>query len=187
MTSTPAIFTVGHSTHALEEFLALLDRRRIEALADIRRFPGSRKWPHFNREALAAALAERGLEYYWLESLGGRRKAADDSIESPNAGLRNASFRSYADYMATDEFRGGLVELLDIARRRRTAMMCAESLFWRCHRRLVSDYLLVLGVPVEHIFPSGEAQPHTLTREAKFAEGRLTYPPAPGLFDTQGP
>jgi uncharacterized protein (DUF488 family) len=179
---TPTVFSIGHSTHSLEDFLALLGRHEVEALVDIRRFPGSRKWPHFNRENLAAALAEQEIEYHWLESLGGRRKTGK-SEESPNRGLRNDSFRSYADYMLTDEFRQGVDALLEIARRRRAAMMCSESLFWRCHRRLVSDYLVTQHIPVEHIFPGGEVKPHTLTREAKVAEGRLVYPPPPGLFD----
>jgi uncharacterized protein (DUF488 family) len=184
MSSPAAIYTIGHSTHSLDDFLSLLARQEIGALVDIRRFPGSRKWPHYNRENLAAALAEQGIAYHWLESLGGRRKSSKD-LASPNLGLRNDSFRNYADYMLTEEFREGVDELLKIARRRKTAMMCAESLFWRCHRRLVSDYLLAHGHGVEHIFPDGEVRPHALTRAANVESGRVTYPAPRGLFDDE--
>jgi uncharacterized protein (DUF488 family) len=186
MSFQPTVYTIGHSTHSLGDFLSLLARHEIAALADIRRFPGSRKWPHYNRENLAAALEEQGIQYHWLESLGGRRKSSKDGV-SPNLGLRNDSFRSYADYMLTDAFCEGVGELLEIARNRRTAMMCSESLFWRCHRRLVSDYLLTHGTPVEHIFPGGDVKPHALTREAKIEAGRLTYPAPPSLFGEEPP
>jgi uncharacterized protein (DUF488 family) len=168
------LFTIGHSTHPLEEFLDLLARHGIEALADIRRFPGSRKYPHFNRESLAAALSSAGVEYHWLESLGGRRKATGGP--SKNLGLRNESFRNYADYIATEEFQQGIGRLLDIAQRKQTAFMCSEGLFWRCHRRLVSDYLLSRGHFVRHIMPDGKLQPHTLTQDATIENGKLTYP-----------
>jgi uncharacterized protein (DUF488 family) len=160
------IFTVGH--------------------ADIRRFPGSKRHPQFNRINLAAALALAGIEYHWLESLGGRRsKVADDSI---NLGLRNESFRNYADYMQTKDFQSAVHELLTIATRKPTTIMCSESVFWRCHRRLVADYLLAHGVAVEHIMPTGKAQPHALTAGAKVHDGEVTYPlsdadPSPLLFD----
>ena len=126
------VLTVGHSNHPLERFLALLARHGAEALADIRRFPGSRKHPHFHRDNLAAALQKSGVEYHWLEALGGRRPKRRD--ESPNRGLENQGFRNYADYMLTDEFREGMEKLLEVARRKRTAIMCAEGLFWQCHR-----------------------------------------------------
>jgi len=180
--STPQLFTIGHSTHSLEQFLALLTGHRIEALVDIRRFPRSRKFPQFNREDLARALAENAIEYHWLESLGGRRRKPDDS-PSPNAGLRNEGFRNYADYMLTEEFEQGIDRLLEIAASRRTAIMCAESVFWRCHRRLVSDFVLAQGGSVQHIFPNGEAKPHALTQGAQVTDGKVTYPGPKTLFD----
>jgi uncharacterized protein (DUF488 family) len=180
MTSETKLFTVGHSTHPLERFLALLARHGVEALADVRRFPGSRKHPHFNRDNLAAALPKSGVEYHWLEALGGRRPKQRD--ESPNRGLENEGFRNYADYMLTDEFRAGVEQLLEIARRKRTALMCAEGLFWRCHRRLVSDFLTAKGIEVQHILPSGELRPHTLTDGALIDGGRVAYPGERSLF-----
>ena len=171
-----ALFTIGHSTHRLDRFLALLTQHGVEALADIRRFPGSKKFPQFNQASLAAALPESGIEYQWIEALGGRRsKKATDA--SKNLGLRNESFRNYADYMFTEDFREGVKQLLAIAEERRTAFMCSESVFWRCHRRLVSDFLLVNGTAVEHIMPSGELRPHRLTQGARYEAGELTYPP----------
>jgi uncharacterized protein (DUF488 family) len=174
----PQLFTIGHSTHSLDRFLALLASHRIEALADIRRFPGSRKFPHFNQDNLGAALQEAGIEYRWIEALGGRRKDADGS--SKNLGLRNESFRNYADYMLIEAFRDGVKKLLAVAQERPTAFMCSESVFWRCHRRLVSDFLLAHGITVRHIMPSGELQPHTLTAGARIEAGELTYPPLGG-------
>lgn len=169
------LFTIGHSTHPLDEFLKLLARHGIEALADIRRFPGSRKYPHFNQELLASALPEAGVEYRWFEALGGRRKQPGGSTR--NHGLRNESFRNYADYMATTEFHEAVGELLELARRNRTAFMCSEGLFWRCHRRLASDYLLVRGIAVQHIMPDGQLRPHSLTEGARIDDGGLSYPP----------
>jgi uncharacterized protein (DUF488 family) len=175
-----SVLTVGHSNHPLDRFLALLARHGVEALVDIRRFPGSRKHPHFNRDNLAAALQEAGIEYHWLEALGGRRPKRRD--ESPNPGLENEGFRNYADYMLTDEFREGVESLLEIVRQKRTAVMCAEGLFWQCHRRLVSDFLLANGATVEHIMPAGDLRPHTLTNGAVADGGRVTYPGERSLF-----
>jgi uncharacterized protein (DUF488 family) len=169
------LFTIGHSTHPLDRFLALLSQHHIALVADIRRFPGSRKFPHFNRDTLAFSLVEVGVGYRWIEALGGRRKK-QDSASSSNLGLRNESFRNYADYMATDEFREGVHQLLEEAEHKRTAFMCSESVFWRCHRRLVSDYLLAHNISVQHIMPSGELRPHTLTSGAKVEGGDVTYP-----------
>ena len=168
-------FTIGHSTHPLDGFLELLARHRIEVLADIRRFPGSRKYPHFNRDCLASALPQSGVEYRWFEALGGRRKPSGDSPK--NLGLRNEGFRNYADYMATHEFHEAVGQLLGLARQKRTALMCSEGLFWRCHRRLVSDYLLAQGHVVDHIMPTGDLRPHTLTEGARTEGGELSYPP----------
>ena len=174
------LFTIGHSNHSLERFLALLVQHEVEALVDIRRFPGSRKHPHFNRDNLTVALPKLGVEYHWLEALGGRRHMQRD--ESPNLGLENNGFRNYADYMLTDEFREGVEQLLEVARQHRTAIMCAEGLFWQCHRRLVSDFLVANGVTVQHIMPSGELRPHTLTDGAVIEGGQVTYPGEKSLF-----
>ena len=176
----PVVLTIGHSNHPLEQFLDLLARHGVEALVDIRRFPGSRKHPHFNRDNLAAALPKSGVEYHWLEALGGRRPKRRD--ESPNRGLENQGFRNYADYMLTDEFREGMEKLLEVARRKRTAIMCAEGLFWQCHRRLVSDFLVANEVMVQHIMPGGELRPHKLTSGAVIEAGRVTYPGEKSLF-----
>jgi uncharacterized protein (DUF488 family) len=176
----PAVLTIGHSTHSPDRFLALLAQHGVEALADIRRFPGSRKHPQFNRDELASAMHKAGVEYHWLEALGGRRGKRRD--ESPNLGLENQGFRNYADYMLTDEFRQGVEKLLEVARRRHTALMCAEGLFWRCHRLLVSDFLTANGVTVQHIMPTGELRPHTPTPGAVMDGGRVTYPGERSLF-----
>ncbi|SRR5579871_6218611 len=176
MTSKLSLFTIGHSTHSLEEFLALLARHDIEALLDIRRFPGSRKFPQFNRDNLAPVLQKAGIEYHWLEALGGRRGRRPEGPSAVNLGLRNAGFRNYADYMLTPEFQAGLDRLLGVARRRRTALMCAEGLYWRCHRRLVSDCLTAQGITVQHILPDGKLRPHQLTNGAKAEKGTVTYP-----------
>jgi uncharacterized protein (DUF488 family) len=175
------LFTIGHSNHPLDRFLTLLTQHEIEALVDIRRFPGSRKHPHFNQENLAATLHEAGIEYRWIEALGGRRHKQKD--ESPNLGLRNESFRNYADYMLTEEFRLGAEELLKLAKKKRTAFMCAEGLFWQCHRRLISDFLLAKEITDQHIMPNGELRPHTLTEGAKIGDGKVTYPGQKTLFD----
>ena len=176
------LFTIGHSNHSLELFLDLLQQHAIEVLADIRRFPASRSFPHFNRETLSAAVEARGMDYTWLEALGGRRPKAKE-FESPNLGLRNSSFRNYADYMLTDAFREAMETLADIAESRRTAIMCSESVFWRCHRRLVSDFVVANGGEVQHIFPNGNAKPHTLTAEASVNAHGVTYPGPKTLFD----
>lgn len=169
------LFTIGHSTHPMDEFLALLAMHGIENLADIRRFPGSRRFPQFNKDNLALALPKAGIEYLWLEALGGRR-SKESGGQSQNLGLRNESFRNYADYMLTDRIRQGVDQLREIASGKPMAFMCSESVFWRCHRRLVSDYLLVHGSTVQHIMPNGELRPHSLTESARFEAGKLIYP-----------
>lgn len=172
----PQLFSIGHSTHPLDRFLALLAEHGIEVLADIRRFPGSRKFPQFNQDNLASILPKAGIEYVWLQALGGRRSKSKNGTPK-NLGLRNESFRNYADYMFTDEFREGVKQLLLIASTKPTVLMCSESVFWRCHRRLVSDFLLVQGIVVQHIMPTGELRRHTLTEGARVESGELTYPP----------
>jgi uncharacterized protein (DUF488 family) len=174
------LFSIGHSNHLLDEFLALLAWHRIVALADIRRFPGSRKHPHFNQEELASALRASSVEYQWFEALGGRRRKQQG--ESSNTGLRNEGFRNYADYMLTGKFKKGVDQLLAVAKKKRTAMMCAEGLFWQCHRRLVSDFLLAHGLTVQHIMPNGELHSHSLTEGGKVADGNVSYPGEGSLF-----
>jgi uncharacterized protein (DUF488 family) len=171
------LFSIGHSNQSLDRFLGLLAQHQIEALVDIRRFPGSSKYPHWNQDSLVSALGDAGVQYYWIEALGGRRRSKPGAPDSsPNLGLRNESFRNYADYMLTEEFRQAVERLLGVVALQRTAMMCAEAVYWRCHRRLVSDFLLANHVTVHHIFPSGEVQPHRLTDGAKVGQAKVTYP-----------
>lgn len=176
------LFTIGHSNHSTEQLVDLLKAHQIKVLVDIRRFPDSRKLPHFNRESIAAALKENGIDYEWIEELGERRPKRK-GFDSPNTGLRNDSFRNYADYMLTDEFLLGMNKLEGIAGAKRTAILCAESVFWRCHRRLVSDFVVANGGTVQHIFPNGEVKPHELTEGARVDEGAVTYPGQKTLFD----
>jgi len=166
------IWTIGHSTRTIEEFTAVLEAHGIEAILDVRRFPGSRRLPQFQAAALESALAARGIAYRWLPALGGRRRPDADS---PNVGWRNASFRAYADHVASEEFAGGLFELLTIAGGLRSAVMCAEVLWWRCHRRLISDVLVSLGETVLHIRGEEAPEPHRLTPPARLVNGALTY------------
>ena len=168
------VWTIGHSTRPIEEFLGLLAAYRIEAIADVRSFPGSRKYPQYGKEALAATLAARGLDYHWLQALGGRRRVSPDS---PNTAWRNASFRGYADYMASDGFAQGLDQLLALASRSRTALMCAEAVWWRCHRSMIADALCVRGVKVVHILDGKHATLHPMTSPARIVDGHLTYSP----------
>jgi uncharacterized protein (DUF488 family) len=174
------LWTVGHSTRTLEELVAVLRAHDIEAIVDVRRFPASRRVPWFNAEPLAAALDAGGIAYCSLRSLGGRRTAAPDSV---NTGWRLASFRGYADHMSSEEFAEGLFELLMIAGGLRTAVMCAELLWWRCHRRLIADQLTALGEEVWHIESAKPAALHCLTEPARFVNGRLSYEgDQPALF-----
>jgi uncharacterized protein (DUF488 family) len=166
------IWTIGHSTRSLEEFVELLQESQIGLLADVRRFPGSRKYPQFNEGALAASLPEFGIDYRLLSDLGGRRQPRSDS---PNTAWRNASFRGYADYMETAPFQAAADELLRLAQARRTAIMCSEAVWWRCHRALISDYLKVRGVTVVHILGRGKVEPHPYSSAATISAGRLSY------------
>ena len=166
------IWTIGHSSRTLDEFLALLAQHGIEAIADVRRFPGSRRQPWFARESLEASLAVRDIAYLWVPALGGRRRPRADS---PNVAWRNASFRGYADHLGSAEFAGGLDEVLELAARRRTAIMCAEVLWWRCHRALISDVLKVRGIEVVHILDEKHATAHRYTSAAHVEAGRLDY------------
>ncbi|WP_345780504.1 DUF488 domain-containing protein [uncultured Luteimonas sp.] len=174
------VWTIGHSTRSWEEFLELLATRKIEAIADVRRFPGSRRYPWFASEAMAEQLPEAGLDYRWLPQLGGRRKALAGSA---NGAWRNAAFQGYADHLASAEFAEGLALALELAARRRTALMCAEAVWWRCHRRLISDLLVHRGIAVEHILDARHVQQHELNPSAVASGDLLVYPPAQaGLF-----
>jgi uncharacterized protein (DUF488 family) len=169
---TVSVWTIGHSTRSLEEFLELLSANRIEAVADVRRYPGSRRWPHFGQEALEITLEDRGLLYAWFPELGGRRAPSPDS---PNTAWRSAAFRGYADYMATEEFAEGLARLVNLASGLRTAVLCAESLWWRCHRGLIADVLRWMGFEVIHILGPGSTALHPYTPAARIVGGRLSY------------
>ncbi len=168
------VFTVGHSTRALDGFVRLLQSRAVACVADVRTVPRSRHNPQFNRETLPEALRAYGIAYVSLPALGGLRHPRADS---PNTGWRNASFRGFADYMATPEFAAGLGELNELATQQRTAVMCAEAVPWRCHRSLIADALLIRGVPVEHILSESRRVPHHLTPWAHISGTTLTYPP----------
>lgn len=170
--ATPTVWTVGHSTRTIEEFVAVLRAHDIEAIVDVRRFPGSRRLPHFASSVLDAALGAQGIAYCWLPDLGGRRRPDPDS---PNLGWRHPAFRAYADHTATESFADGLFALLLVAPGLRTAVMCAEILWWRCHRRIIADVLTSLGMPVLHVRDEGPAELHRLTLPAWMDRGRLTY------------
>lgn len=165
------LFSLGHSTRDLSDFIALLHENGIERLADIRRYPGSRRYPHFSREALSLSLPAEGIEYIHMPELGGRRKPLPDSR---NTAWRNEQFRAYADHMATDEFRDAIDKL--VASPKRTAYMCAEAVPWRCHRQLVSDELLRRGIEVIHILGKGQTQPHSLNPRAVIEGDHIVYP-----------
>ena len=167
------VYTIGHSTRTLAELIETLQAHSIETLADIRAFPMSRRLPHFNRENLERELPMAGIGYVWLRSLGGYRKQTRK--DSPNSGLRNASFRNYADYMLTDAFKSAIAELLQLGEQSRTAYMCAERVYFHCHRMLVSDYLVAHGHQVLHIDGVGAARAHKLTPEARLVHDVLIY------------
>jgi uncharacterized protein (DUF488 family) len=168
------LYTIGHSTRTLDELVAALKGHKIATLVDIRAFPMSRRLPHFNRESLEDELPKRGIAYVWMKELGGHRKKIRD--DSPNTGLRNDSFRNYADYMLTPEFEQAISRLLAIAEKGKTAIMCAERVYFQCHRMLVSDYLTAHGHVVLHIDDEKHAmRAHKLMPEAHLVNGQLLY------------
>lgn len=167
-----SLWTIGHSTLSIEDFIDRLKSFEIQVLADVRSYPGSRRYPHFNKEKLSASLTNAGIRYEHFPELGGRRRARPDSL---NMTWRNESFRGYADYMETDEFREGIERLLDLAGKQRLAIMCSEAVWWRCHRSLISDYLKVKGIEVNHIMSIGKAEPHPFTSAAGIVDGELSY------------
>ena len=166
------IWTIGHSTRPLDELLALLAQYGIRSIADVRRFPGSRRNPQYGAAALQVSLARCDIEYHGLPLLGGRRRPVPNS---PNTVWRNTSFRGYADYMETEAFSEGLAQLLELARQASTTLMCAEAMWWRCHRALIADALRVRGFEVVHILDECHAVAHPWTAPARIVDGRLTY------------
>jgi uncharacterized protein (DUF488 family) len=167
------LYTVGHSTRSLDDLVEVLKTYGIQTLVDIRAFPISRRLPQFNRESLEKSLPAAAINYVWIKALGGYRKKSRE--DSPNIGLRNPSFRNYADYMLTTEFENAMAELVALAEGSRTAYMCAERVYFRCHRMLVSDWLVAHGHEVMHIDGTGPAKPHSLTTEARIIGGELIY------------
>ena len=173
MESQPkVIWTIGHSTRSLDEFLDLLKAHQIQLLVDIRSFPGSRRYPHFNKENLSRTLPAEGIAYKHIAGLGGRRKPREDSV---NTAWRHPSFRGYADYMQTPEFKKEVENLESFALKERTAYMCSEALWWKCHRALVSDYLKIRGWVVWHIMENGKLTEHPFTSPARAVQGHLFY------------
>lgn len=166
------IWTIGHSTRPIEEFLELLSGPAIEQLVDIRAFPGSRRYPQFNKENLSDTLRRNGILYHHMRGLGGRRKPLKDSV---NVAWRHPSFRGYADYMQTEEFKGQIAVLEDLASTKRTAYMCSEAPWWKCHRSLLSDYLKVRGWTVLHIMDKAKITEHPFTSPARHVQGQLFY------------
>lgn len=173
--NTLQIYTVGHSNLSFEQFASLLKEFGICLIADIRRYPSSRKFPHFNRQVLCKLLAVENIEYQWFEALGGRRHTGKND-KSLNVGLKSPGFRNYADHMGTDEFRKAVQELLSIAATSPTAVMCAEKFYWKCHRRLLSDYLVAKSIEVVHIIGPGKSSGHKLTPYAVATETGVIYP-----------
>ena len=166
-------YTIGHSTRTESELIEALQAHSIQTLVDIRSFPVSRRMPYFNRECLEKSLPTSGIEYVWMKALGGRRSKI--LTDSPNIGLRNDSFRNYADYMLTPEFEKAISELIALAGKSRTAYMCAERVYFHCHRMLVSDWLVAHGHEVLHIDGTGPVKPHRMMGEARLIDDRVIY------------
>jgi uncharacterized protein (DUF488 family) len=167
------LYTIGHSTHPIETFLGLLAQHEITLLADVRSFPGSRRWPHFNQDELKASVERAGISYEWLKVLGGRRHSSRQ--DSPHTAWQHAAFRSYADYADTADFSSGIEQLRKLAAARRSALMCSEGLWWRCHRRIIADHLVVQGWRVWHLMPDGKLATHLLPPFARVGEARIIY------------
>ena len=169
------MWTIGHSTRTIDEFVSLLKENEINLLADVRAFPGSKRYPQFNKEALEEALSAHAIHYEHFPELGGKRKSTPDSH---NTAWRNASFRGYADYMETEQFQKGVERLLDVAAESGpTAIVCAEAVWWRCHRSLIADYLKARGLEVMHILGLNKVEPHPYTAAARIVDGKLSYSP----------
>src|SRR6266513_1264739 len=167
------IWTIGHSTRAIDDFISLLEENEIKLLVDVRAWPGSKRYPQFNKDTLAESLNAHGIRYEHFPKLGGKRKSKPDSR---NTAWRNASFRGYADYMETEQFQKGIKRLLDVAvEAGPSAIMCAEAVWWRCHRSLIADYLKAHGVEVIHIIDATKTKPHPFTSAARIVDGKLSY------------
>jgi uncharacterized protein (DUF488 family) len=167
------IWTIGHSTRAIDDFISLLKENEIKLLVDVRAWPGSKRFPQFNKDALAESLNANGIRYEHFPELGGKRKSKPDSR---NTAWRNASFRGYADYMETEQFQKGIERLLDLAAEAGpTAIMCAEAVWWRCHRLLIADYLKARGFEVLHILGANKVEAHPYTSAARIVDGELSY------------
>jgi uncharacterized protein (DUF488 family) len=167
------IWTIGHSTRGIDEFISLLKENQIKLLVDVRAFPGSKRYPQFNRDTLAESLKLHGIRYEHFPELGGKRKSRADSR---NTAWRNASFRGYADYMETEQFQKGMERLLDLAAKAGpAAVTCAEAVWWRCHRSLIADYLKARGVEVLNILSANKVEPHPYTSAARIVSGELSY------------
>jgi uncharacterized protein (DUF488 family) len=167
------VFTIGHSTHTFEEFIKIIEKFKIEKIADVRTIPRSRHNPQFNKETLPTNLLSAGIDYMHIAGLGGLRHS---KVDSPNKGWHNASFRGYADYMQTSDFEESLNTLIEAAKKEQLAVMCAESLPWRCHRSLIADALLVRDFKVEHIMNNGKSLRHVITPWIKVEGTKITYP-----------
>jgi uncharacterized protein (DUF488 family) len=168
----PPVWTIGHSTRPIEAFVTLLTSNAIASLVDVRSYPGSRRYPQYNKAALSTTLATAGIDYHHVAQLGGRRRPLP---HSSNTGWQNPSFRGYADYMESEDFKKGREELLELAREKRTAIMCAEALWWRCHRSLIADHLKSNGSTVTHIIDATHTEIHPYTAAAKIIDGALSY------------
>jgi uncharacterized protein (DUF488 family) len=169
----PSVYTIGHSTRSREEFIGLLIAHRIQRLVDVRRYPGSRRYPHFGSDALASALPQHGIAYVHEPQLGGRRRPSPDS---PNTYWRNDQFRAYADYLSTAEFQEAIGPIVELAERELECLMCAEAVPWRCHRQLIADVLVARGINVLHILSSSRADEHVLNAAATvLPTGGLLY------------
>lgn len=172
MENKAQLWTIGHSTHPIEQFIGALNSFEIKVIADVRSFPGSRRYPQFNKENLEASLANAGIGYSHFPELGGCRRARPDSL---NVAWRNEAFRGYSDYMESHEFHEGMTRLQNVAGEHRTAIVCAEAVWWRCHRSLISDYLKAKGVEVAHIMALGKSEAHPFTSAARIVNGELSY------------
>jgi uncharacterized protein (DUF488 family) len=179
MASSTEIWTIGHSNRTIEAFIEILTSFDIQVVADVRQFPGSRKYPHFNKENLEISLRQNSIDYVHMIELGGRRKPAKDS---PNITWKNDAFRAYADYMETFEFKDAVSRLEQLAKSKRTAYMCSEAVWWSCHRSMISDYLKSKGWMVMHIMDSNKAKEHPYTAPARIENGELTYRPDSSQF-----
>jgi uncharacterized protein (DUF488 family) len=173
MSSSQVLFTVGHSTHPIETFIGLLSMHRIALLVDVRSYPSSRRWPQFNQAELQRSLEDAGIAYRWGKALGGRRSSK--RTDSPHSAWEHPAFRAYADYTETAEFAAGLAELMQAALDTRAVIMCSEGLWWRCHRRIISDHLTARGWEVAHVMPDGKLAMHSLPDFATVDGERIVY------------